>query len=855
MRIIGNAEKAREVQAVASGVLPSGQPVVVNANGTVSVVAGSSLSEGVGSASIFESANSTYLDSAFDSTNNKFIVAYQDSGNSQKGTAVVGTVSGDSISFGTPVVFQNSTIEYCAVVYDSTNNKIVVFYHDAGSTNYGKAIVGTVSGTSISFGTAVVFASVVARSNFAAFDSGNGKVVNVYRNSSANSAGDAVVGTVSGTSISFGSSTNWSPANQGYGSVTYIGSSKFLIGYTGSSEAGTARVATLSGTSLSYGSSSEFRSPQTFDISSAYDSSTGKAVMVYRDNFSNGRVAVATISGTSVSFGSDTIFAANGVVASGDTSKTAISYDSTNDKMVISYQDNSNSNYGTIIVGTVSGTSISFGTPVVFEAASTNYTTSAFDTNSEKVVIAYRDQGNSNYGTSVVFQNANVTTNLTSENYIGMSGGVVDVDSRTEEIGSPAVFESADITEISAVFDSANNKVVIAYEDRGNSNYGTAVVGTVSGTSISFGTPVVFESAESRNISATFDSNNNKVVIAYDDNGNSSYGTAVVGTVSGTSISFGSPVVFESAEVQHIGATFDSSNSKVVIAYADHGNSEYGTAIVGTVSGTSISFGSPAVFESAQTARINSTFDSNDNKVVFAYRTTTGKAVVGTVSGTSISFGTPVEFYNALTDELDIVFDSNANKVVIAYLNGAGNLGLAKVGTVSGTSISFGAEATFESAAAYGITPVFDSSVNKVVVVYYDAGNSDYGTTAVGTIDGTSITFGTPTVFVSTDVRNLSAAFDSSNNKIVTSYRDGDNSNFGTSIALQAGYTNITRGQDANGDNAEINIKGAVADNQSGLTAGQSYYVQTDGTLSTTAGDPSVFAGTAVAATKLIVKG
>ena len=41
----------------------------------------------------------------------------------------------------------------------------------------------------------------------------------------------------------------------------------------------------------------------------------------------------------------------------------------------------------------------------------------------------------------------------------------------------------------------------------------------------------------------------------------------------------------------------------------------------------------------------------------------------------------------------------------------------------------------------------------------------------------------------------------------------------------------------------------------SSLTAGQSYYVQTDGTLSTTAGDPSVFAGTAVSATKLIVKG
>ena len=34
-----------------------------------------------------------------------------------------------------------------------------------------------------------------------------------------------------------------------------------------------------------------------------------------------------------------------------------------------------------------------------------------------------------------------------------------------------------------------NQKVVVVYRDNGNSYYGTAVVGTVSGTSISFGTP------------------------------------------------------------------------------------------------------------------------------------------------------------------------------------------------------------------------------------------------------------------------------------------------------------------------------------------------------------------------------
>ena len=187
------------------------------------------------------------------------------------------------------------------------------------------------------------------------------------------------------------------------------------------------------------------------------------------------------------------------------------------------------------------------------------------------------------------------------------------------EAGTSVVFNSASTFYISATFDSISNKVVIAYTDNGNSNYGTAVVGTVSGTSITFGTPVVFESASVTYISATFDSISNKVVIAYTDNGNSNYGTAVVGTVSGTSITFGTPVVFESANCAYTTATFDSNSNKVVIAYAD-GNSFYGTAVVGTVSGTSITFGTPVVFESASSIYTTATFDSNSNKVVITYR-------------------------------------------------------------------------------------------------------------------------------------------------------------------------------------------------------------------------------------------
>jgi hypothetical protein len=68
-------------------------------------------------------------------------------------------------------------------------------------------------------------------------------------------------------------------------------------------------------------------------------------------------------------------------------------------------------------------------------------------------------------------------------------------------------------------------------------------------------------------------------------------------------------------------------------------------------------------------------------------------------------------------------------------------------------------------------------------------------------------------------------------------------------------FIGITPSAYPDGAGAEIDTKGAINTEQSGLTAGQSYYVQTDGTITTTAGDPSVFAGTAVSATKLIVKG
>ena len=444
--------------------------------------------------------------------------------------------------------------------------------------------------------------------------------------------------------------------------------------------------------------------------------------------------------------------------------------------------------------------------------------------------------------------------------------GTVSVVASIPTAGTAAVFNSASSSNISATYDSTNQKVVIAYRDIGNNSSGTAVVGTVSGTSISFGTPVVF-AGSSRHISATYDSTNQKVVIAYRDSGNSSYGTAIVGTVSGTSISFGSPVVFNSNTSSSISATYDSTNNKVVIAYADLGNSFYGTAIVGTVSGTSISFGTPVVFNSDSSDSISATYDSTNNKVVIAYwdvgGSNDGKAIVGTVSGTSISFGTPVGF-NSGSTITSATYDSTNDKVVIAYNDGANSsYGAAVVGTVSGTSISFGTPVVFNSDSSDSISATYDSTNNKVVIAYSDGGNSDYGTAVVGTVSGTSISFGTPVGLNSSSSSSISATYDFTTNEVVIAYKDDDNSGYGkasvfnltgSSNLTSENYIGIAAEAISDGATGKITTVGGVNSQQTGLTTARKYYVQQDGSLGLAADTPSVVAGTSISESKILVR-
>jgi hypothetical protein len=850
MRIIGNAGKAREVQAVASGVLPSGQPVIVNADGTVSVVgADSTAAPTIGEGTIFNSgAASDYVSDikgVYDANAQKVVLAY--SGAGKDGIALVGTVSGSSVSFGSPVTFATDATDDIAIAYDNVNNKVVIAFDDAGNLSKGTYIVGTVSGTSISFGSEGVYGSNGGYNNQLAFDENAGKFVFFYIGGGGVRA-NAVAGTVSGTTMSFGTVLDFGFESTPLG-ISYDSTAQKCVGIyraNNNSNYGTAVVFTISGTTVSKGTETVFLSSAVTNGDITYDSTASKHVIGFRDgtNSSKAAAVVGTVSGTSISFGSIA-----SLLSIAGTGSIAVSYVPTLNKTLLTFEENED---GSVVARelTVSGTSVSAGAARTVSSADTGIATNFLASDAGSLIVAFDNKTPAfDEGTALVYTMND--SNLTSENYIGMSGGAVipSVNGTKTSFNSSAI--GSEVT--GSVYDPDTGKIIICYT-RGSDNHGLAVVGTVSGTTLSFGTPVVFNAAVTDHTGITYDTANNKVLIVYKNVGNNNYGTAIVGTVSGTSISFGTPVVYFSARSHGNKATFDTNAGKSLVVWLDDDNNDVESAVA-TISGTSVSFGSTVTVD-ANANYDEVVFDSSNNKVVVVYRdlgnSNYGTAIVGTISGTSVSFGSEVVFNTGSTSDIHCAFDSTNNKVIISFKAGSdGDKAKAIVGTVSGTAISFGSLATINDAESQQPKPVYNSVQQELIFEYELSGNGLYYRTA--SVSGTSIVNIGAQVTLASGFNALvsNLVYHPTENVAVVGFKDSGDSNKGNAIA----FSTEVRGQVADGGNAEINIKGAVAENQSGLTAGQSYYVQTDGTLGTTPADPSVFAGTAVAATKLIVKG
>jgi len=353
--------------------------------------------------------------------------------------------------------------------------------------------------------------------------------------------------------LSYSAEHVFNSASTGWISVTALSETKFVVVYadSGNFTYGTAVVGRIVGNTITYGPEYVFNSGSTGYLSVAR-LSDDKFVVAYIDvsNSDYGTTVIGDVSGIIINFGSEYVF--NSFITH-FMSVAALS----EDRFVVIYEDPDYFYYGMAKLGQVSGDVISYYPSVIFNPASTGFNSVAA-VSEDKIVVAYRDEGNSNYGTAVI---GNILGSALS-------------------FGAGLVF-NFDSTGFSSVSALSQDKFVIAYLDEGNSNYGTTIIGEITDANIFFGTEYVLDSNSNRPISVSALSEF-KFVVAYEDANSSDYGKALIGGISGDTITYGREYPF------NLSGTFSPSvaafsEDTFVVAFSDDGNSDYGTAVIGDV--------------------------------------------------------------------------------------------------------------------------------------------------------------------------------------------------------------------------------------------------------------------------------
>jgi hypothetical protein len=430
---------------------------------------------------------------------------------------------------------------------------------------------------------------------------------------------------------------------------------------------------------------------------------------------------------------------------------------------------------GGIRSASISGTTLTFAAETTwttnFGAASGGYDemaagtigriASTYDESADRYVTAYWDDANSYYGTAVVSQ-------LTDANTGAMTWG------------TPVVFSSSATVMFaqSLAYDSSTSRVLFTYKN--SSNIGKAKVATVTaGTnSIAFGTEATFNDAITSYMVAVEDNATDRMLVIFQDGGDSEKGKGVVGTITGgttNTVAFGAEATFESGSIDGPSAAYSSDLDKSLVVWG-HKQDKLGEAAVATVTGgttNTVAFGSPATFSAAGTKGANSSitysgcaYDTVGDRFVIAFGdpgdSGHSKIIGCTVSGTTPSFGSAVKLQaDGNGDNHICIADPTGSAVYVGYTNdGASNRGYVHRVTGTGTTVTDSTTLNYSGtdASAY-LAGAYDPDMDRVTLFVRDAGN-DLNSLTLIPYDGHQ-----PTGYL--------IAYDSDNNNVVVLYSDG----------------------------------------------------------------------------------
>lgn len=297
-----------------------------------------------------------------------------------------------------------------------------------------------------------------------------------------------------------------------------------------------------------------------------------------------------------------------------------------------------------------------------------------------------------------------------------------------------------------AVLDSSH--FVVMYYDYDNTEL-RARLGTVVAGVISYGSPVTIFAGSVQEHKIVALDNDQLAVVFYDDTLGSTL-KVVAGQVSGATLSFGSPATVSSAAETDANIC-KLTNASALIAYTKQGTPQTGQAVVVSIAGTAVgAIGGEEQWRGSYADGIDCVALSG-NHIVVVFRGTSNRlmAIAGTISGTSVVWGSET-FLSAATANMASIKALSSSKIVVSYENSGGGLSAVVAGVVTYT-VTPGSEYSIEATNIFTNGNIIVANSTTVFFTYSSYAGSLYGGyTMPATVGGTIISTGTRSLDVDT---------------------------------------------------------------------------------------------------------
>jgi len=365
---------------------------------------------------------------------------------------------------------------------------------------------------------------------------------------------------------------------------------------------------------------------------------------------------------------------------------------------------------------------------------------------------------------------------------------------------------------------STSGTLLVCYNESSKKARACTVSGSAGSETFTYGSELIIGSGSLYSPKLSSLGTTGNYLLTY-DKASPNYMYGVVLSVSGTAVTKGTETVIASRGMAGLGLTSHAvditDSSKALAVWLDLAANDYIYAASLTISGTSISVAGVSSISGTTRYKTDTglaaTFADSTGKYVVLGKDRTnndGYAFVVTDSGGSYSSGTRVAFLVGTVNSYSISNNLNdSDNFVVAYSNSTSFDGYSTIGTISGTSI------TFSTAIA------IDSTYNSRFYLEVSQQNDSLGH---------YMTVYEPSAFT--------------DGYATMGYKGGSLTNASDFIGITAEAISDTA-------TGAVNVYGGINEAQSGLTIGSDYYVQDDGSVSTTAS--AVKIGQAISATTI----